>query len=379
MAPDSPPQSSSPAQAAHGRRLRLTAVQTLVAMGLLSAFPGVVLALLLLGAQQRDIEAVDKRLRGQEYGAAVSRLLSAVHWHRDLSSRALLGDTSVEGTLRRAQTELRSALRDLDAAAAQEGFAFALIDRWGELRAQWARIESEQTSRSPEGGLTPAANVEAHNRLLAEAGAFLALVGQRSELLLDPAPGVHALSVCSTLTMPALARHTGMLRAYALLTARGVSPAQRERILRTLADARTAFDQVVFSLDEAYAADGKTRAALQERTTRALEQVRRVLDQAETAFAPGRRPDLDANAWFSATTQAVEALEGARDAAAARVSSLLSQRARGLRERRLVTQALAVLAIAGTLLGVLVLGRSLLRGRAPQALGAPLLMAGRTP
>ncbi|HXV06469.1 MAG TPA: hypothetical protein VD791_00425 [Burkholderiales bacterium] len=372
MAPDSPPLSSSPAQAAHGRRLRFTAVQTLVAMGLLSAFPGVVLALLLLGAQQRDIEAVDKRVRGQEYGAAVSRLLSAVHWHRDLSSRALLGDTSVEGTLRRAQTELRSALRELDAAAAQEGFAFALIDRWGELRAQWARVESEQPT------LTPAANVEAHNRLLAEAGVFLALVGQRSELLLDPAPGVHALSVCSTLTMPALARHTGMLRAYALLTAREVSPAQRERIVRTLADARTAFDQVVFSLDEAYAADGKTRAALQERTTRALEQVRRVLDQAETAFAPGRRPDLDANAWFSATTQAVEALEGARDAAAARVSSLLSKRARGLRERRLVTQALAVLVIAGTLLGVLVLGRSLLRGRAPP-LTPPLLMAGRTP
>ncbi len=376
MAPDSPPQSSSPAQAAHGRRLRLTAVQTLVAMGLLSAFPGVVLALLLLGAQQRDIEAVDKRLRGQEYAAAVSRLLSAVPWHRDLSSRALLGDTSVEGTLRRAQTELRSALRQLDAAAAQEGFAFALSDRWGELRAQWTRIESQQTSRSPDGGPTPAANVAAHNRLLAEASVFLALVGQRSELLLEPAPGVHALSVCSTLTMPALARHTGMLRAYSLLTAGEVSPAQRERIARTLADARTAFDQVVFSLEEAYIADDKTRAALQERTTRALEQVRRVLDQAEAVFVPGRRPDLDANAWFSATTQAVEALEGARDATAARASSLLSKRARVLRERRLVTQALAVLVIAGTLLGVLALGRSLLRGRAPppRTNAAPLMV-----
>jgi hypothetical protein len=373
MAPDSPPQSSSPAQAAHGQRARLTAVQTLVAMGLLSAFPGVVLALLLLGTQQRDIEALDKRLHGQAYAAAVLRLLSAVPWHRDLSSRALLGDTSVEGTLRRAQTEVSSALRELDAAAAQEGFAFALIDRWGELRTQWTLIESQQTSRSPEGGLTPAANVEAHNRLLGEAGVFLALVGQRSELLLEPGAGVHALSVCSTLAMPALARHTGMLRAYGLLTVKEVSPARREEIVRTLADARTALDQVVFSLEEAYAVDDATRAALEERTTRALEQVRRVLDQAETAFAPGRRLELDANAWFSATTQAVEALEGAREAAAARVSSLLSQRARGLRERRLVTQALALLVTAGTLLGVLVLGRSLVRGGAARAAALPPL------
>jgi hypothetical protein len=342
-------------------------------MGLLSAFPGVVLALLLLGAQQRDIEALDKRLRGLEYAAAVSRLLSAVPWHRDLSSRALLGDASVEGTLRRAQTEVRSALRELDAAAAQEGFALALIDRWGELRSQWTLIESQQPT------LTPAANVEAHNRLLGEASVFLALVGQRSELLLEPRRGAHALSVCSTLAMPALARHTAMLRAYGLLTAKEVSPARREQIVRTLADARTALDQVVFSLEEAYAADDATRAALEQRTTRALEQVRRVLDQAETAFAPGRRLDLDANAWFSATTQAVEALEGARDAAAARVASLLSQRARGLRERRLVIQALAVLVTAGTLLGVLVLGRSLLRGRAPRAAPLPPLVIERAP
>jgi hypothetical protein len=350
-------------------------VQALAAMGLLSTLPGVLLALLLLGAQQRDIDTLDKRQRGQEYAAAVSRLLSAVPWHRDLSSRALLGDASVEGTLRRAQAEVRSALRELDSTAAQQGVALALVDRWSELRAQWELIESQHSA------LTPAANLDAHNRLLADASTFLALVGQRSELLLEPAGGVHALSVCSTLVIPTLARHTGMLRAYGLLSTNEVSPAQRELVVRTLADASTALDRLEFSLEEAYAADRATRAALEERTTRALEQVRRVLEAAEVAFAPGRPRDLDPNAWFSATTQAVEALEGVRDAAAARVSTLLSERAQGLRERRLATQALAVLVTACTLLGVLVLGRSLLRGRSRQARDAtlPPLMVERLP
>jgi hypothetical protein len=375
MAPDSPPHSPSLAQHARGGRARLGAVQALAAMGLLSTLPGVLLALLLLGAQQRDIDTLDKRQRGQEYAAAVSRLLSAVPWHRDLSGRALLGDVSVEGTLRRAQAEVRSALRELDATAAQQGVALALVDRWSELRAQWELIESQHSA------LTPAANLEAHNRLLADASTFLALVVQRSELLLEPAGGVHALSVCSTLAIPTLARHTGMLRAYGLLTAREVSPAQRELVVRTLADARTALDQLEFSLAEAYAADRATRAALEERATRALEQVRRVLEEAEVAFAPGRPRDLDANAWFSATTQAVEALEGVRDAAATRVSSLLSERVQGLSERRLATQALAVLVTACTLLGVLVLGRSLLRDRSQKARDAalPPLMMERLP
>jgi hypothetical protein len=350
-------------------------VQTLAAMGLLSTLPGVVLALLLLGAQQRDIDTLDRRLRGQEYAVAVSRLLSAVPWHRDLSSRALLGDASVEGTLRRAQAEVRSALRELDAATTQQELALTLTDRWGELRTRWAHIES----RYP--GLAPAANAQAHDNLLADASAFLALVVQRSGLLLEPAPGAHALSVCSMLAIPTLARHTGMLRAHALRPMSEVTPAQREQIVRTIADARTALEQLMFNLEAAYAADPITRAALEERTTRALEQVRRVLAQADTAFAPGRPLELDANAWFSATTQAVEALEGVRDAAAARVSTLLSERAQGLRERRLATQALAVLVTACTLLGVLVLGRSLLRGRwrPPRAVALPAVMAQRLP
>lgn len=343
-------------------------------MGLLSALPGMVLAVLLLGIQQRDVDTLDQRLRGQAYAALVSRLLSALPWHRDLSTRALLGDASVEGTLRRAQTEVRSALRDLDAAAAEEDIAPILIERWRDLHARWEWIEA-QPSR-----LAAAANVETHNRLLADSSTFLALVGQRSGLLLEPEPGIHALGVSSTLAIPALARHTGMLRAYGLLAAKGVSPSQRERVVGTLADARSALRQAAFSLEEAYAADAATRAALEERTARALEQVQQVLEQAEAVFTPGRPLEVDANAWFSATTQAVEALEGARDAAAARASSLLSQRARALREQRLAVQALAVLVTACTLLGVLVLGRSLLHGRSPlRHPMLPPLMAERTP
>jgi hypothetical protein len=172
-----------------------------------------------------------------------------------------------------------------------------------------------------------------------------------------------------------------MLRAAGRLSANYERPVRRELVVRTLADARTALDQLKFSLEEAYTADRATRAALEERTTRALEQVRQVLGAAEVAFAPGRPRDLDPNAWFSATTQAVEALEGVRDTAATRVSTLLSERAQGLRERRLATQALAALVTACTLLGVLVLGRSLLRGRPQQARDAalPPLMVERLP
>lgn len=332
-----------------------------VVIGLLAGLVALVPTVLLLAVQQRDSDRLENRLRGQQYLAAVAPLTSALPWHRDLSTRLLLRDPSVEGAARRAASEVRSALRQGSAMTARHGEALALSSRWQDLAARWAWLES----RYPR--LSAPDNVEAHNRLLEQAGEFIALIAQRSELLVEPAAGARFLILCNSVDIPALAHQTAMLRAHALLAGPRASADRRARTARTIAEARTALDRVAADLEAAFAANEASRALLEPRTAHALELVRQVLAQASVAGAPD---EPDGSAWFSATTQAVESLQGVHDAVAERVATLLAGQAERLRARRRATQALAVLVGSCTLLGVLVLGRRWLRS--PRGKDAPM-------
>ena len=325
-----------------------------VAIGLGCALFALVPALWLLDAQQRDFATLEQRQRGHAYLAAAAPLASALPWHRDLSTRLLLGEGSVEGALRRAANEMRSAMRRTSAMTLQHGDALALEDDWQDLVARWAHLESRYSR------LSAAENVAAHNRLLQHVGQFLALIAQRSQLLQEPSTATRFLLLCESADMPALARHTAMLRAHALLAGLESTPDRRERIAGTLSQANAAFDRLASNLAAAYAADATSRALLEQRSARALDLVREVLQQADALLAPGRAPMPDASAWFSMTTQAVESLQGVHDALSERVERLLAGEAEALRVRRSATQALAVLLGSCALLAALVLGRGLL-------------------
>ena len=345
----------------------------LVALALGCALLALVPALWLLSAQQRDLAIHEERLRGHERLVAAMPLVAALPWHRDLSTRLLLGETAVEGALRRGANEVRSALRRVDAMFEQRGDSFALGDDWREVGQRWAHLESRYAR------LAAAENVEAHNRLLQHVEAFLAQLAQRSQLPQEPAAATHLLILCETDELPALSRHVGMLRAHGLLAGREPSPDRRQRVARTLHDARAALDRLAARLSAAYAVDAATRALLDQRSARALALVQGVLQEADALLGAGHPPEPDAGAWFSTITQAVESLQGVNDALSERVATLLAGEVETLRVRRRATQALAVLFGSCALLAALVLGRALLargRGRVagplvPPSLGMP--------
>jgi hypothetical protein len=186
---------------------------------------------------------------------------------------------------------------------------------------------------------------------------------QRSQLLQESVAGTHFLILCETGDIPALASHTAMLRAHALLAGRGSSPDRRERFARSLGEAHAALDRLDSHLSAAYATDAVSRALLEPRSERALDLVRDVLRQADALLVSGHPPEPDVSAWFSMITQAAESLQGVNDALTERVATLLAGEAAALRVRRSATQALAVLLGSCVLLASLVLGRALLRRR----------------
>jgi twitching motility protein PilJ len=333
----------------------LTDLQTLVLIALLFAVPIGVLFVYAIRGQTEDLDFAARQLRGHELAEAVGRLVTAVPWHRDLATRLLAGDNTAEATLRRSVTELRAAIQQVDLMTGRHGEEFGLSGQWVQLRAQWTLLESEYNT------LSPSRSVEAHTRVMQGISNFLALAGERSGLLLDSKPQTYFLISADTLGLPALNTQLAMLRTQAYLGGREVNSAQRELVLHAVADARAALEQVGASLDSAYAADAESRSTLQDKTTKALDAARRILDQADAAYLAGQPAGMEPNAWFTATTQVIEGLEGVHQDLSRRTGVLLGERVEALERGLVLTQGVSTVFVLFALLGMLMMGRRLLR------------------
>jgi methyl-accepting chemotaxis protein len=329
-------------------------LQTLVGIGLLFAVPILLLSIFLLRNQNDAIEHAERERRGQAYAVAVSRLVSAVPLHRDLTSRLLAGDASVQAALGRAAAEVGVRIREVDALTALYGRELQLTSLWTQLRAQWTLLEAEYNT------LAPVQNYEAHTRLMAGVNNFLVLIAERSGLLLDADERSYFLIVSEVLGLPSAISHISGLRLQGYGAGRDASQVEREIATRTAADARSALQQVALHLDAAFAADADGREALEEKAGQALSDAQRLLDQADSAF-PGRAAGTDPGAWFQATSEVIERLDVLQGSISHRAGALLQQRAETLTRGRTASQGISAVFALLALLGMLVLGRNMLR------------------
>ena len=330
-------------------------LQTLVGIGLLFAVPILLLSSFLLREQNAAIAHAERERHGQAYAAAVSRLVSAVPLHRDLTSRLLAGDASVQAALGRAAAEVGVGIREVDALTALYGREFQLTSMWTQLRAQWTLLESEYNT------LAPVQNYEAHTRLMAGVNNLLALIAERSGLLLDPDKGGYFLIVPEVLGLPSAISHLSGLRLQGYSVGRDGSQVERELATRTAAEARGALQQVALHLDAAFTADADLREVLEEKAGQALSDAQRLLDQADNTFPAGRAAGPDPGAWFQATSAAIDRLDALRGSISQRAGALLQQRAETLTRGRTASQGISAVFALLALLGMLVLGRNMLR------------------
>ena len=125
-------------------------------------------------------------------------------------------------------------------------------------------------------------NYEAHTRLMAGVNNFLALIAERSGLLLDPDEGSYFLIVPEVLGLPSAISHISGLRLQGYSAGRDASQVEREIATRTAAEARSALQQVALHLDAAFAADADLREVLEEKARAGAER-------GAAAAGPGRQ------------------------------------------------------------------------------------------
>ncbi len=330
-------------------------LQTLVGIGLLFAVPIVLLSFFLLRQQNQGVELAEREQRGKAYANAVYRLVTAVPLHRDLTTRLLAGDASVQAALGRAAAEVRVGMKEVDGLTALYGRELELTSLWTQLRAQWTLLESEYNT------LSTVQNYEAHTRLMAGVNNLLGLVAERSGLLLDPQKQTYFLIVPDTLALPAAISHISGLRLQAYSFGRDTGQVEREMVIRTVADARNALEQVAVNLDAAIAADADNRELLEEKAGQVLSDAQRLLDRADSAFLIGRATAVEPDAWFQATTQVIERLDGLQGTISRRADALLGERVESLTRARTASQGISAVFALLAMLGMLVLGRNLLR------------------
>jgi methyl-accepting chemotaxis protein len=330
-------------------------LQTLVGIGLLFAVPIVLLSFFLLRQQNQGVELAEREQRGKAYANAVYRLVTAVPLHRDLTTRLLAGDASVQAALGRAAAEVRVGIKEVDGLTALYGRELELTSLWTQLRAQWTLLESEYNT------LSTVQNYEAHTRLMAGVNNLLGLVAERSSLLLDPQKQTYFLIVPDTIALPAAISHISGLRLQAYSFGRDTGQVEREMVIRTVADARNALEQVAVNLDAAIAADADNRELLEEKAGQVLGDAQRLLDRADSAFLAGRATVVEPDAWFQATTQVIERLDGLQGTISRRADALLGERVESLTRGRTASQGISAVFALLAVLGMLVLGRNMLR------------------
>jgi methyl-accepting chemotaxis protein len=333
---------------------RLSDLQTLVAIGLLFAVPILLLSFFALREQGRDIERLQGQVKGQAYANAVIGLVTALPLHRDLTSQLLANDASVQAELGRAAAEVTVRIKDIDLMTVTHGDDLELATLWMQLRAQWTLLESEYNT------LSVVQNYEAHNRLIAGVNNFLALIAERSGLLLDSESRSYFLSAPQTLGLPAAISQLSGLRLQAHMAGRQVTGTQREIVTRTIAESRTALRSVSAQLDSAYTGDARLRDALHDKSVEALDAAWRLLDRAESAFEAGQAPRVEPARWYAATTEAIGRLQAVHAAISQQNAALLSNRLTALERARLYSQGISAAFVLFALLGMLVLGRNLL-------------------
>ncbi|MBT9598123.1 MAG: HAMP domain-containing protein [Vitreoscilla sp.] len=306
------------------RQLNLPVKLGLVAS--LVAIPLAVLSVRGLLEKQEHLQLNQQELAGSQ---AVSALLEvAVHTqtHRGQTNMAMSGNGAAERALLATRDKLAQALNVADA-------QFTAQPAWG-LQADWKAAHTTLSRLA--GGQREGSREQvfkAHTEQVQSLRQLVSRVGEQSHLLFEPEPAsYHLMDLAVERSLP-FAESAGLLRGQgAGLISRGsAEPAEIAAVLgriNSLLDHADLVKERVASLQRA----GEPAPAGYDE---AIRHTQAFADLARKAFQSGQ-PAGDATAYFTAGTQAIEAIVGLSRSVTARLTAVLAERdAQLVRERNL--------------------------------------------
>jgi twitching motility protein PilJ len=306
-------------------------------------------------SEQEKIDFAKTELTGIEPARAAIKLIETMALHRGISTTALEGSAEAIAGRPAREKQVDEALKTAEAAAATLNSA-SLNTAFGKIKAEWqriARIAAAGTALSAE-------NFENHNRLIRSVIDFIELIGDASQLTLDPSAHTYFLVQASLIQLPRAFDYMGQSRG---LGAAALAEAARVRIAAESSKTDLAKVELVSditklrlgNIDEllrnyALGTTNFVNKAIVDRPSIAprLEGLQKTANTAISSLLTltrreiinNPRPEFSSSAYFTQYTQGMDSLAKLKDESLNTLTDELNITISSLRRTQLITSAL---------------------------------------
>jgi signal transduction histidine kinase/CheY-like chemotaxis protein len=336
---------------------RLRYPQKFVLVGVVLLIPLVIVFMQYLASTNGNINFSSREKLGLRLAAPLMDMLVHVHQHRIATAQSQAGDTTARQSLTDLRVKIEQDIKAIDRENLQIGQTLAIRDEWAKVRGQWNAVQYASLTADEE-----------HSKFSQELQNLIVVVGNNSNLILDPDIDSYYYMDLTILKLPPLSDYVAQLHAYsvALNSRRTITPQDRAILTIYVSLARNTLMASIRSFGYA----GEYNRPLNDRTTAAVntyrDNVERFLSDIDFALvAPdasgdGARAPID----LSDAPAALDAVAVIYDRVVPELDGIITSRVNRLvsfQNLTLIVAALAVLVAAWLLVGFALSVRSSIR------------------
>lgn len=336
---------------------RLGDLQILILIGIAFFIPILLLTVDLALEENKQIAFAEAEQHGTELAAELRDVMQLLLKHRGAMDRLLEGHTEVVAEQKKLLVEVHQAFSDANAVEQRRGVEFGTIDEWQEILISWQQLQTELSS------LSETDSHEKHTLILEKLLHQIELVAEESNLLLDPHLDINNIAQVMTFSLPGLTldiaelRYTGgnIIRQGYITTEDRISLAAAE------GQARDELAALKRSLEAAFRANPELHEAMETLYEKVVKDTDAFLKELEVEFEKKETITLAADEWYQDATKVVDELYALGDELAPHRRSLIDDRLNELKKGQLQTLISTTFFAVLAVLGLVVLGRHLLR------------------
>jgi signal transduction histidine kinase/CheY-like chemotaxis protein len=331
---------------------RLKYPQKFLLTGLLLVLPLVVVMYQFLLQINKDINSFAVREQyGLIYNDPVINFLQDVQAHAALSAAFLSGDASLKGQILAKQKDIEADMRAVDIADNRFGEMMQARALWKAVKNRWNQLAQDVFS------LTTDKVMEEHDGLTQDIINLITVVGNYSNLILDPDIDSYYMMDTVTLKLPYMVEYVGQIRSYGMMAAAqgSITAEQRTRLTILAGLVRSNRDTNITGIGYAYEYNPDLKGRFQPHIDAYRAALEELLSQLDQQFLQG---NLDANgsapvaisaaAFYDQISAPINAVASFYDATSPTLTDLLQARINRLEMQRGAVVAFTLLALAAS-------------------------------
>ena len=242
---------------------RMKVWQKLGFLGVIFFIPLAIFSYQLISSMRElGIGIAEQERVGVEYLKPVYTLLHDLQQHRDSTAALLNGESEFAGQVKAKRGDVLSDIRLIDAVDQKLGTTLRTSDQWMSLRKRIAQLVETAPSEKTQTGFLQ------HSTVIDELLTFMAYVGDRSKLALDPDLDSASLIDLLVRKIPQLSETLSQARGLgvSVIARKGKTEDERERLQKVNLIVEVRTQEIRQEIEKAFAYNRQLNTAIEERS-----------------------------------------------------------------------------------------------------------------